>query len=89
MSSRYVYGPICNEITDMLYKSVNHVCFPPPSLYNESFLSKVGFVDLYDKLRSTVQIFSCCVYDLVSTCRLVVLKLYIAVTVHIQVLMIC
>ena len=31
-----VYGPICDEITDMLYKAIKDVCFPPPSLYNES-----------------------------------------------------
>ena len=32
---RFVYGQICDEITNMLYKAVKDVCFPPPSLYNE------------------------------------------------------
>ena len=34
VSIQCVYSPICYEITDMLYKGVKDVCFPPLSLYN-------------------------------------------------------
>ena len=66
---------------------LNIMClrFPPLSPYNEISMFQVCFVDLYHKLHLTVNYSHAVLYDLVRTCRLVVLNFKKNVTVSIQV----